>query len=58
MFNLAMRRSSNSTLRLIGYQLKHIALHGAQRYDHAIKAFEVMLAKMDSAHDLQIRNKL
>lgn len=39
----------------IGYQLKYIALHGAQRYDQAIMAFEVMLAKLDSAHDMQIR---
>lgn len=39
----------------IGYQLKHMALHGAQRYDQAIKAFEMMLTKMDNAHDIQIR---
>ncbi|KAG2339547.1 hypothetical protein BDR05DRAFT_991937 [Suillus weaverae] len=39
----------------IGYQLKHKALHGAQRYNQAIRAFEVMLTKLDSAHDMQIR---
>jgi cytochrome c-type biogenesis protein CcmH/NrfG len=35
-----------------------MALHGAQRYDQAIKAFEMMLTKMDNTHDMQIRSKL
>ncbi|KAG1806173.1 uncharacterized protein BJ212DRAFT_1538536 [Suillus subaureus] len=39
----------------IGYRLKHTALHGAQRYNEAIEAFKVMLAKLDNAHDMQIR---
>ncbi|KAG0700213.1 hypothetical protein DFH29DRAFT_1056384 [Suillus ampliporus] len=39
----------------VGYLLKHTALHGAQRYDEAIEAFQMMLAKLDSAHDMQIR---
>jgi tetratricopeptide (TPR) repeat protein len=39
----------------IGYQLKHIALYGAKRFVEAVVAFELMLAKLDSAHDMQIR---
>ncbi|KAG0708169.1 hypothetical protein DFH29DRAFT_1075813 [Suillus ampliporus] len=31
------------------------ALYGAQRYDEAIAAFQMMLAKLDSAHGMQIR---
>jgi hypothetical protein len=41
----------------VGYRLKHTALHGAQRYDEAIEVFEVMLAKLDNAHDMQTRSK-
>jgi hypothetical protein len=41
----------------VGYQLKHIALHGAQRYIEAIEAFQIMLAKLDSARGMQIRSK-
>ncbi|KAG1736630.1 uncharacterized protein EDB91DRAFT_1348004 [Suillus paluster] len=40
----------------VGYELKHAALHGAQRYDEAIEAFDMMLLKLDSATDTQIRN--
>ncbi|KAG2136880.1 hypothetical protein BD769DRAFT_1664431 [Suillus cothurnatus] len=39
----------------VGYQLKHMALHGAQRYIEAIEAFQIMLAKLDSARGMQIR---
>ncbi|KAG1728163.1 uncharacterized protein EDB91DRAFT_1314289, partial [Suillus paluster] len=39
----------------VGYQVKHQALHGAQRYDDAIEAFEMMLSKLDNAADTQIR---
>ncbi|KAG1788345.1 uncharacterized protein HD556DRAFT_1538722 [Suillus plorans] len=39
----------------VGYRLKHTALHGAQRYDEAIEALTTMLAKLDNAHDMQIR---
>ncbi|KAG2339575.1 hypothetical protein BDR05DRAFT_613660 [Suillus weaverae] len=39
----------------VGYRLKHTALHGAQRYDEAIEAFEMMLANLDNARDMQIR---
>ncbi|KAG0693950.1 hypothetical protein DFH29DRAFT_367861 [Suillus ampliporus] len=39
----------------IGYELKHVALHGAQRYDEAIEAFEMMLSKLDSAPNMHIR---
>ncbi|KAG2085061.1 hypothetical protein BD769DRAFT_1397416 [Suillus cothurnatus] len=39
----------------VGYQLKHMALHGAQRYIEAIEALKVMHAKLASAHNLQTR---
>ncbi|KAG1821952.1 WD40-repeat-containing domain protein [Suillus subaureus] len=39
----------------IGYELKHAALHGAQRHDDAFKAFTIMLSKLDNALDPQIR---
>jgi len=39
----------------VGYKLKHAALHGAQHYDEAIMAFEVMLFKLDDAPDVEIR---
>ncbi|KAG2346916.1 WD40 repeat-like protein [Suillus weaverae] len=38
-----------------GYELKHAALHGAQRYDEAIEAFHIMLSKLDDAPDPRIR---
>ncbi|KAG2128510.1 uncharacterized protein EDB93DRAFT_1268284 [Suillus bovinus] len=38
-----------------GYKLKHAALHGAQRYDEAIQAFQMMLSKLDNAPDIQTR---
>jgi hypothetical protein len=41
----------------VGYQLKHTALHGAQRYGEAVEAFQIMLAKLDSARGMQIRSK-
>jgi len=37
--------------------LKHAALHGAQRYDAAIAAFETMLSKLDDAHDAELQSK-
>ncbi|KAG1758668.1 heterokaryon incompatibility protein-domain-containing protein [Suillus occidentalis] len=37
------------------YQLKHMVLHVARRYSEAIKAFQTMLVKLNSAHDTQIR---
>ncbi|KAG2139824.1 uncharacterized protein EDB93DRAFT_1252946 [Suillus bovinus] len=40
----------------VGYQLAHTALHGAQRYDEAIKAFTIMLSKLDDAPEVQLRN--
>ncbi|KAG0708659.1 hypothetical protein DFH29DRAFT_427026 [Suillus ampliporus] len=39
----------------VAYELKHAALHGAQRYDEAIEAFEMMLSKLDSAPNIHIR---
>ncbi|KAJ8588826.1 hypothetical protein M405DRAFT_933863 [Rhizopogon salebrosus TDB-379] len=39
----------------LGYQLKHAALHGAQRYDEAIEAFQIMLYKLDNTSDAQTR---
>ena len=41
-----------------GYQAKHAALHGAGRYDDAIKMFETMLSKMEQSPDRQIRGEL
>ncbi|KAG2363741.1 heterokaryon incompatibility protein-domain-containing protein [Suillus spraguei] len=39
----------------VGYQLKHAALHGAQRPNEAIEAFETMLQKLDDAPNIEIR---
>ncbi|KAG2346897.1 hypothetical protein BDR05DRAFT_756686, partial [Suillus weaverae] len=33
----------------LGYDLKHTALHGAQRYDEAIQAFQIMMSKLHDA---------
>jgi hypothetical protein len=44
-------------LSFLGYNLKHAALHGAQRYDEAIQAFQTMLSKMDDPPDIQTRGK-
>jgi len=48
----------DSTLHLIWIQLGHEALHGAIRYDEAMAAFEIMLHKLDDAHDAEIQGKL
>ncbi|OAX37757.1 HET-domain-containing protein [Rhizopogon vinicolor AM-OR11-026] len=40
----------------LGYELKHAALHGAQRYDEAIEDFDTMLSKLkvsDTEHRQQ-----
>ncbi|KAG0693951.1 hypothetical protein DFH29DRAFT_1073075 [Suillus ampliporus] len=39
----------------IGYEAKHAALYGAERYDEAIEALQMMLSKLDSAPSMQIR---
>ncbi|KAG2337096.1 hypothetical protein BDR05DRAFT_970635 [Suillus weaverae] len=39
-----------------GYELKHMALHGAYRYDEAIEAFKIMLFKLENAPDTEITN--
>ncbi|KAG1722080.1 uncharacterized protein EDB91DRAFT_1256240 [Suillus paluster] len=39
----------------VGYEVKHAALHGAQCYDEAIEAFDMMISKLDSATDMQMR---
>ncbi|KAG1787143.1 uncharacterized protein HD556DRAFT_1449071 [Suillus plorans] len=36
----------------LGYNLKHTALHGAQHYDEAIQAFQIMMTKLDDATDV------
>ncbi|KAG1888660.1 hypothetical protein F4604DRAFT_1950522 [Suillus subluteus] len=36
-----------------GYQSKHVALHGAHRYDEAIELFKIMLSKLENAPDTQ-----
>ncbi|KAG2743639.1 hypothetical protein P692DRAFT_201794691, partial [Suillus brevipes Sb2] len=43
------------SLSYLGYNLKHAALHGAQLYDEAIQAFQMMLSKLDDAPDIQTR---
>ncbi|OAX42738.1 hypothetical protein K503DRAFT_853745 [Rhizopogon vinicolor AM-OR11-026] len=40
----------------VGYELKHAALLGAQRYDEAIETFKNMLIKLDADPDMQIRD--
>ncbi|KAG2339395.1 hypothetical protein BDR05DRAFT_967930, partial [Suillus weaverae] len=44
-----------NSLSYLGYNLKHAALHGAQRYDEAIQAFQMMLSKLDNTPDIQTR---
>ncbi|KAG0708171.1 hypothetical protein DFH29DRAFT_1065883 [Suillus ampliporus] len=39
----------------VGYEVKHAALHGAQRYDESILAFQMMISKLDSTPNPQIR---
>ncbi|KAG0701142.1 hypothetical protein DFH29DRAFT_1080227 [Suillus ampliporus] len=39
----------------VGYEAKHAALYGAQHYDEAIEAFQMMLSKLESAPNMQIR---
>ncbi|KAG0703318.1 hypothetical protein DFH29DRAFT_1078995 [Suillus ampliporus] len=39
----------------VGYEVKHAALHGAQRYAEAIEALQMMVSKLDSAPNTQIR---
>ncbi|KAG1726887.1 uncharacterized protein EDB91DRAFT_1350447 [Suillus paluster] len=39
----------------IGYEVKNAALHGAQRYDEAIEALQMMISKLENATDTQIR---
>ncbi|KAG1789544.1 uncharacterized protein HD556DRAFT_777664 [Suillus plorans] len=38
-----------------GYEVKHMALCGAQRYDEAIEAFQNMLSKLEHSPDIQIQ---
>ncbi|KAG2346383.1 WD40 repeat-like protein [Suillus weaverae] len=39
----------------VGYEMKHEALHTAQRYDEAIEALNIMLSKLDDSPDPQIQ---
>ncbi|KAG1732343.1 hypothetical protein EDB19DRAFT_1912066 [Suillus lakei] len=39
----------------VGFELKHAALRGAQRYDEAIEAFEIMLSALDNAPESHIQ---
>ena len=41
----------------VGYELKHAALHGMQRYDEAIEAFDTMLLRLDDACDPDTQGK-
>jgi len=38
--------------------LKYGALHGAERYDEAIETFEIMLSKLDEAHEPEMQGKI
>ncbi|KAI6010023.1 hypothetical protein EDC04DRAFT_818826 [Pisolithus marmoratus] len=40
-----------------GYEVKHMALHGAKRYDEAIDAFESMLHVIEHSDDPEIRQQ-
>jgi hypothetical protein len=51
----AQKVTELNSLSYLGYNLKHAALHGAQRYDEAIKAFRMMLSKLDIAPDTETR---
>ncbi|OAX34763.1 hypothetical protein K503DRAFT_868710 [Rhizopogon vinicolor AM-OR11-026] len=42
---------------VLGYELKHAALHGGQRYDEAIEAFEIMVSKLNDAPDTPIQTR-
>ncbi|KAG1799936.1 uncharacterized protein HD556DRAFT_1525177 [Suillus plorans] len=44
------------SLSYLGYNVKHAALHGAERYDEAIETFQTMLSMLDNAPDVQTRN--
>jgi len=37
--------------------LTHAALHGAQRFDEAVEAFQIMLSKFDDTIETQIRRE-
>ncbi|KAG1725059.1 uncharacterized protein EDB91DRAFT_1267593 [Suillus paluster] len=39
----------------VGYQRKYVALYGAKNYKEAMAACQMMIAKLESAHDMQIR---
>lgn len=41
----------------LGYELKHAALHGGQRYDEAIETIENMVSKLSDTSDTQTQGK-
>ncbi|KAG2346437.1 hypothetical protein BDR05DRAFT_945992 [Suillus weaverae] len=41
----------------LGYEVKHAALHKAQRYDEATEAFNIMFSKLDHGPDAQRQSK-
>lgn len=43
------------SLAYLGYDSKHAALHGARRYDEAIRTLQTMLSKSDNVPDIQTR---
>ncbi|KAG2339568.1 hypothetical protein BDR05DRAFT_1003235 [Suillus weaverae] len=51
----AQKVTELNSLSYLGYNLKHAALHGAQRYDEAIQAFRIMLSKLDNVPDTETR---
>ena len=40
-----------------GYEGKHAALHGMERYTEAFEAFRMMLSKLEQSPDPKIRGK-
>ncbi|KAG1728721.1 WD40-repeat-containing domain protein [Suillus paluster] len=54
-FTTRRRLLNSNPSSYIGYELKHAALHGAQRYDEAVMAFKTMLSKLANSPDADIR---
>ena len=40
-----------------GYERKHGALHGAERYSEAFKTFKMMLSKVEESPDPQVHGR-
>lgn len=40
-----------------GYEQRHAALHGAERYTEAVEAFDTMLLKIEGSPDKHVRGE-